>query len=282
MLQQVRRPVGTTRFAEIVAQANDDRLWVVPACLDPAQKYPCIEWKALQERRPTDDEISEWIRRFPHRNGCYITGPLLGRFIVDIDDEIAAQWAAARGFPKTQTARSRRGFHLHFKYPEFKVATTAGAIRKHVDTRGEGGIAVAVGSIHASGFRYAWVPGRSPQDLPVAKAPYWLLDWLHDYAVRRERLVHSIDPPRSFNGTIGTWARRAIDSEIAELVSTPNGSRNHALARCSFKLGQICAAGEADVCEIRETLLAVVERWPEFEKSRSSRYDPAANAAGEL
>ena len=47
-----------------------------------------------------------------------------------------------------------------------------------IDLRGDGGFVVAPPSLHASGRRYEWEIGASPDDLPLAPAPRGLLEWL--------------------------------------------------------------------------------------------------------
>ncbi len=256
------------RFGRIVAQAERDALFVLPACVDPAKKHPAIEWKHLQDRRPTDAEITEWLERYPRRNGVYLTGPVLGRFILDCDGREATEWVRNQGVPTTQVVRTRKGYHIHFKYPEFRVFNPVGAIHPGVDVRGFGGVAVAVGSIHQSGFRYSWARGRAPQDVPLSAAPEWLRTWLREYATRRESIFHL--KPRPFSGEASNWARRAINAELEQLTVTPKGSRNAALARAAYKLGQLVGGGEADANEIRAALYAIAQSWPENEKSEST------------
>src|SRR5690606_24923780 len=46
------------------------------------------------------------------------------------------------------------------------------------------GYVVAAGSLHASGRRYRWAPGLSPDDVPLAPLPGWLLEAANPRAVR--------------------------------------------------------------------------------------------------
>jgi Bifunctional DNA primase/polymerase, N-terminal len=261
-----RRPAS--RFASILEQADRDGLFVLPACADPAQKHPCVEWKELQTRRPSVAETRDWLARFPGRNGVYVLGPILGRFVLDLDDRAAADWVAQRGVPPTQTVRTRKGWHLHLAYPDFKVYNPVGQIYPGVDVRGFAGVAVAVGSVHQSGFRYRWATSRSPQNIPLAPAPEWLLDWLRQYAAKRENVVHL--EPRPFQGRVSAWARCAIDAELDQLRHAPDGTRNASLAHAAFKLGQLVGAGEADKTEIRAAVYEIADAWPDVEKSKST------------
>jgi Bifunctional DNA primase/polymerase, N-terminal len=259
---------GKPNFAAISAQAKRDGLWVLPACLDCKAKHPTILWKEFQQRRPTDDEQSFWLARHPSRNGVYTTGALLGRFVLDCDSKAAVAWAMRKGMPKTQTVNTRRGKHFHFAHPGFRVGNTSGKIHAFVDIRGDGGIAVGVGSIHWTGsFVYQWARSRSPRDVKLAKAPAWLLDWLREREQRRAQSTVRQAIAQPFKGIVSPWAAAVIDGELATLAATPCGARNDALARCAFKLGQIAGGGEADGDELRDAILEIARAWPSFAKS---------------
>jgi hypothetical protein len=49
-------------------------------------------------------------------------------------------------------------------------------LRAGIDLRGDGGCVVAPPSVHSSGRRYAWITGRSPEEVPLAPLPHWLQD----------------------------------------------------------------------------------------------------------
>jgi len=255
------------RFREIVEQAERDGLWVLPACRDRAAKHPClVGWSQFQERAPTKAKRAAWLANHPDRNGIYVTGPALGRFVLDCDSPAAIAWVLRKGLPKTQTMLTRKGRHYHFVYPKVQVKNSTGKIHKGVDIRGAGGVAVAAGSLHETGFRYAWAKGRSPQDVKLAKAPKWLLDWLRADGERRERVgPHTEVPP--FDGIVGPWAARIIDEELETLREAIEGTRNDALAHCAFKLGQLAGGGEADGAELQAALCEIARGWPNEQKS---------------
>jgi hypothetical protein len=255
-------------FAAIAAQAECDGLYALPACLDPAEKHPCVKWKHLQERRPPRDEIAEWVRRYQWRNGVYLTGPVLGRFVLDPDSAQALAWVRRKGLPPTQQVVTSRGRHFHFAYPKgLHVGNTAGAIYKNVDIRGAKGVAVAVGSVHESGFTYRWARGCSPQDVKLAKAPDWLLDWLRERAARQAQSVASAVAPRQFSGNLSPWAVAVIERELADLCKAQEGTRNASLARISFKFGQLASGGQADATELMIAICEVAKQWPNQKKS---------------
>ncbi len=85
----------------------------------------------------------------------------------------------------TPTTITGRGHHLLYRH----VATirgTHGGVLPGVDTRGSGGYVIAPPSVHPSGRIYFWAPGMSPDDLPLADPPPWLVDLLRQIERRRE------------------------------------------------------------------------------------------------
>jgi Bifunctional DNA primase/polymerase, N-terminal len=141
-------------------------------------KVPAIAWKEFQTRLPTEAELVAWFSGAP-MNLTVITGHVSGVVVIDLDSPAALEWARRR-LPytcwQTQTAR---GFHVWYRHPGVRVANRArldtGDGPLAIDVRGDGGFAIAPGSIHASGVEYGeagdWsAPKRS---LPVFW-PGWL------------------------------------------------------------------------------------------------------------
>jgi hypothetical protein len=95
-------------------------------------------------------------------------------FVVDLDsDEALEIFETMGGAPDTFTVATSRGYHLYFRHPGFHVKTCAGDLGRGIDIRGDGGIVVAPGSPHRSGATYTAI-----NELPLADAPEWLLEWL--------------------------------------------------------------------------------------------------------
>ena len=117
---------GPGRFQRIIEQAHLDGLWVLPACEDPTQKHPCVDWTPYQSRRPSPEEDQFFIEHYPHRNGTYVTGPELGRFVLDADGLEANEWVELRGGVDVAQIIESRPHHrqYHFAYPpDFRVIT---------------------------------------------------------------------------------------------------------------------------------------------------------------
>jgi hypothetical protein len=77
-------------------------------------------------------------------------------------------------------------YHLFFQHPA-GLETRAKATPWHdqLEFRGHGGYIVLPPSVHKSGQRYAWLPGRSLEDVPLATLPDAIDEALKQEAQRR-------------------------------------------------------------------------------------------------
>jgi len=183
------KQITQSDFGTIVAQAEHDGRFVLPAACDDngvLLKHPAIAYSEFADKRPVPKRIELWLHRFPTRGGLYLTGALSGYFAVDCDSPAAIRWLVRMGIPLTQIVKTRRGWHVYFRWPNFTVRNSASKIHPGVDIRGVGGVTVAVGSVHESGFVYQWRRGHSPRDVRIASAPKWLLDSLRKQNEARE------------------------------------------------------------------------------------------------
>ena len=137
-------------------------------------KHPATLWKELSYGDPVD-------RPSPGAGAGLKTGaaPLgSGVFVIDIDSaEALERWAELdqNRSPETYTVATNRGAHLYFEHPGFRVKNSSSRLAPKIDIRGDGGMVVAPGSPHVSGISYEVL-----LDVPIAKAPEWLLEWLRD------------------------------------------------------------------------------------------------------
>lgn len=128
------------------------------------------------------ETIEEWWRRQPLANVGVRTGHVSGIVVVDLDPRhggTAAFAALVRrngALPVVPFALTGGGgAHLYFAYPDTPIANSAGKVAEGVDVRGDGGYVLAPPSLHASGRRYQWKRGRSPQEAELAPPPDWLI-----------------------------------------------------------------------------------------------------------
>lgn len=90
------------------------------------------------------------------------------------DQSLRALVVEHGALPPTWTVQTGGGGEHYYFGVEPELPTRAGLF-PGLDLKGAGGFVVAPPSIHASGVRYAWVRGRSPDDVAIADVPEWLL-----------------------------------------------------------------------------------------------------------
>ena len=130
---------------------------------------------------PDPDELDRWLTSpsAPHLNiGLVLGGGLVG---LDIDGEDGDRILAARSggnLPPTWEFTTARGRRLLYALPRgVRIAKTSfrGETRNGLDILGDGAQSVLPPSLHATGSRYRWAPGRDPwQAGTPAPAPAWL------------------------------------------------------------------------------------------------------------
>ncbi len=124
-------------------------------------KHPAIKWREFQTRPPTEHELTAWFADTDH-NVAVITGAVSGVVVIDADSPDALRWCVRR-LPYTPwQTKTVRGFHLWYGHSGVHVKNRArldtGTGRLALDVRGDGGYAIAPGSVHASGANATSTP----------------------------------------------------------------------------------------------------------------------------
>jgi hypothetical protein len=145
--------------------------------------------------------------------------------------------------PRVRTGSG--GWHVLFAAPNHRVRNSVGRLGDGVDIRADGGYVIAPPSVHAAGGQYRWTRGGEPPAMP---------DWLH----------HLVEPPApppvpsrepvSLPESLENWAKAALRGEVDRVRFAPQGSRNHALNRAAFSLGQIAGGGGLDAAAVADHL----------------------------
>jgi hypothetical protein len=170
-----------TAFAKVdTAQRYLARGW----CMLPLRardKRPLIAWESLQTVRPSAAQVADWFNRWPNANIGIVTGEISNLVVLDIDPQHGGDDSLERlerrfgPLPATiEAITGGGGRHLYFAHPGGLIRNRTG-LAQGIDLRGDGGYIVAPPSIHPSGQAYAWVAGRSPEDVALAALPRWLL-----------------------------------------------------------------------------------------------------------
>jgi len=166
--------VRTARLAAAVAYVR--RGWpVVPV----RGKRPLVPWREFQRRRPTEDELRRWLETDPPPELAVVTGAFSGLLVLDVDGDAGERALAGRHMPITPMAWTPRGRHIFLRHPGGRVPSRTNVL-PGVDIRADGGLVVVP---PAEGRE--WVDYLSPDDVPLADPPAWLLELL---SADRERV----------------------------------------------------------------------------------------------
>jgi hypothetical protein len=107
--------------------------------LKPYSKEPLVPWKALQQRRLTEPELTELFERNPLANVGIITGKVSQLLVLDAD---APDVVKHLSIPETPIAETARGRHYYFHLPNAHIRSVAG-IAEGLDIRADGGYVVS-------------------------------------------------------------------------------------------------------------------------------------------
>jgi len=164
-----------------------------PNCKKSIGKHPIANnWTATGTDDP--NTIRKLWRETPYANVGVPMGQINGIFALDVDGpegiQTLQEWIAEYGeLPATwQVQTGGGGIQLWYKIPEgMQIPNSVKKIGVNIDIRGDGGQSVAPGSLHKSGKRYRWAPGRSPEDIPLAEPPEWLINKIKEVIQAREK-----------------------------------------------------------------------------------------------
>jgi hypothetical protein len=171
-----KEPVAMPSIAQQAALEYLRRGWAVLP-IAPGTKRPLVPWEKYQHRHPTEAEVVGWWTRWPDAQVAIVTGAVSGLVVLDEDGPEAQEALRDKHLPATPTVRTSKGWHRYFRHPGFECRNFARKL-PGLDFRGDGGYVLAPPSLHPSGRRYEWANTLSPDDVPLAPCPDWLLDLL--------------------------------------------------------------------------------------------------------
>ena len=154
-------------------------------CKTPG-KRPWHYWTAYQTRRPTENDIHIWWKSHANSNVGIALGPVSGLVRVDIDGEHGAsrfrQLSGGDPPPTLEFTSGGGGRGLLFAIPDGAVIRTTShsgeALHDELRIQAQGAQTVLPPSRHTSGRRYAWLPGRGPDEIEAAPMPAWMVEMM--------------------------------------------------------------------------------------------------------
>ena len=250
----------------------------------PGDKRPAMEWKELQERYPTDEEVDQWWAKWPAANVGIITGRISDLSVIDVDGEVGME--SIRGQPEkppsTRVIKTPKGWHLYYRYRE--DWHTGAAFLPGIDVRNDGGYVVAPPSVvdgkeyHVfrdkeiavmhlpmSAFEQHGRNGTTPLPRDTDR-PTWVRDAitngsdLHTRNQTATRLIgyfHSLGTPRDIiEGILTTYAEKCSPPmDLRELRSTIESVTRYQ--------ARVTAARVAEPPQFTDEGDTLVYRWPE-------------------
>ena len=225
-------------------------------CSSPG-KHPHVK-HGLHAATTDMDQIRRWWRLWPNANVGIATGRESAIVVIDIDPPAGNQsldtlTQSDRALPLTMTVRTGSGgSHLYFCHPGHSLPNTTARIPGFdeplpgIDMRADSGYVVAPPSAHISGGKYLFDnPNVEQADLP---------DWIVE--PERTPLPRKSLGPADYTGNGSAYGLAVLEGELMQLRAAGPGTRNHALNRSAFAVGQVVAGGELDEIHARAGLLS--------------------------
>jgi Bifunctional DNA primase/polymerase, N-terminal/CHC2 zinc finger len=166
----------------------------------------------------SEEEVGQWWRRWPDANVGIVTGRVSGIVVLDVDPRggggaaLAAlneRWGELPAALEVRTGGNGR--HVWFSSDE---ELPSAVLAPGLELKAERCVIIAPPSIHATGHRYVWVPGRSPDELAPARVPGWLKLIAHGEAGADPRQPPHQQPVRTVHERAEfaeAWARAGIE-----------------------------------------------------------------------
>jgi len=184
-------------------------------------KHPVMPWKRWQTERVPRDLVEEWFSHGEH-NIALITGARAGIVVVDGDSQEACGHIEAVCEATPMVIQSSKGAHYYYRHPGGKVPNATRILDDPpIDVRGDGGIIMGPGSMHASGVLYRLREGgydlRSVADLPLYRR-----EWFPD--LRHTEICESVRPVVLFSSPSGQDAYSQAQKYVSATPGATQGA----------------------------------------------------------
>ena len=251
----------------------------------------------VKDATTDEGQIKSWWTARPSANIGLATGGS-SAVVVDFDGPVAeaviAEYVRVHGIDtveadlSTASVRTAKGEHLYFGWvEECKALKNWTRPVDDLDIRTTGGYVVVPPSIHpGTGAAYEWIV--SPEDGNLRPFPGWMIDLLLESKnkKRAEKLEGVVSTARMQkaarlrdDGDGHPYGQAALEGEIAELRSAPEGERNDRLNKAAFALFGLCKAGVLDRGEVEREMSRVARsiglEYSEISKTLASAWSGA-------
>jgi putative DNA primase/helicase len=168
------KPRGT-KFGSI-SQFTKRKIAILP--LLPKSKAPAVSG-GVHNATTDERKVNRYFTEHPDANYGVVVGQ--GIFVLDVDgvsgkESLRNLIKKHAALPKTVTVQTARGEHRYFRSDGRKIKNSTGHLGTGLDVKSDGGYVVGPGSVHPSGWRYAFKDERAIDEIEIAEAPGWLLD----------------------------------------------------------------------------------------------------------
>jgi putative DNA primase/helicase len=143
-----RRLIGDLLLVEESLWFLNRGFSVVP--LKPGAKKPLIKWEQYQKRKPTEEEVREWWRKWPEANIGIVCGRVSGLVVIDHDEyrgvKLPDGWdPGSEPTPLVKTPRA--GWHYYYRLPNDPDFPTRSFDYKGIEIKADGKYVVAPPSL---------------------------------------------------------------------------------------------------------------------------------------
>jgi len=281
--------VNSVSIAQDLTSAVNDYiargLSVIP--LKPNSKELAVRDVRLREWKPAPEEVMGYWRDNPNYGVGIVCGKVSGIVVLDIDDEEKfgdALKAMGEKLPVTPTVRTRRGWHLYFRYPANRIVGKKDRLNDWgAELRGDGCYVVAPPT-EIDGHRYHWEKRNgqlmAPGEVPIAECPEWLLDAFgvpfadeqNEHTSAQQSPLQISQPANGKGYTLSDERKRALKAIVVPLWV--EGQRHElalGLAGLLAKLGVSQDEALALLCEIAKE--AGDNEWRDRERALKDSFN---------
>jgi hypothetical protein len=254
--------------------ATTDYQWhIFPAPPDEKKSYKSEKYSGRKWGMTNDPaEVKADFARWPLARIGIPTGIINGFIVIEtdtieghgVDGMIGFRELEAKYGPlpeRTRKVMSPSGsVHRYFQHPGkgIKIVGSNGALAPGVDVKGDLQMVIGPGSVNADGRAY-----RLIDDSPIAPLPDAWVELLREKPPKplsiRERATAAVNAHRLArmfqSGGAGAYAAAALADEIDSLSHAPVTTRNTALNKSAFSLGQLVYAGLLQQAEVERHLV---------------------------